>query len=51
MPCATSDAAAVVAVTSTKDAVPPPVFGNKTDGTALYDAPHKEIFCAILSPN
>ena len=51
LPLATSDALAVVGVTSTKDAVPPPVFGNLTDGTALYDAPHNEIFCAISSPN
>lgn len=32
-PLATSLAVAVVGVTSVKDAFPPPLFGNRTDGT------------------
>ena len=50
LPDATSDAVAVVGVTSVKDAVPPPCLGTVKDGTAEYTAPQRETFCDMMSP-
>jgi hypothetical protein len=48
-PLATSLAVAVVTEASSNLAVPPPVFGSVTAGTAEYDAPIKVMFCAIVT--